>query len=205
MVIVGANGLASKPTAARRQSGHVDIGRYGCSPSTLEQRPLRHRQRSRIAVIEYRAHDEYLGDRPISLFYAESPAGPWQVISRGIRNQGRFVWPSNPNLPPTIYLKMETVDLAGNVTTSTLDIPIQVEGIAPRGRIQGFRPLNRPVTDSSPGFKIPKSQSPTLRRFSPLILTKSVFPPRLYPFAIAYLTKEVSSACNLRNRTPVGG
>ncbi len=144
MVIVGANGLASNRPRPGDKADTWILVDTAVPQARLSSALYGTGKEAGSLVIEYRAHDEYLGDRPISLFYAESPAGPWQVISRGIRNQGRFVWPSNPNLPPTIYLKMETVDLAGNVTTSTLDIPIQVEGIAPRGRIQGFRPLNRP-------------------------------------------------------------
>ncbi|XZE33553.1 hypothetical protein SH501x_004341 [Pirellulaceae bacterium SH501] len=144
MVIVGANGLASNRPRPGDKADTWILVDTAVPQSRLSSALYGTGKEAGSLVIEYRAQDEYLGDRPISLFYAESPAGPWQVISRGIRNQGRFVWPSNPNLPPTIYLKMETTDLAGNVATSTLDIPIQVEGIAPRGRIQGFRPLNRP-------------------------------------------------------------
>ncbi|XZE45848.1 hypothetical protein SH467x_001106 [Pirellulaceae bacterium SH467] len=144
MVIVGANGLASnRPRPGDKADTWILVDTVP-PQSRLASALYGTGKEVGSLVIEYRAQDEYLGERPISLFYAESPTGPWQVISRGIRNQGRFVWPSNPNLPPTIYLKMETVDLAGNITSSTLDIPIQVEGIAPRGRIQGFRPLARP-------------------------------------------------------------
>jgi hypothetical protein len=38
---------------------------------------------------------------------------------------------------------MEAIDAAGNIATSVLDLPVNVEGIAPRGRIQGFRPIQR--------------------------------------------------------------
>lgn len=144
MVIVGANGLASNRPRPGDKADTWILVDTAPPQSRLSSALYGTGKEVGSLIIEYRAKDEYLGERPISLFYSESPAGPWQVISRGIRNQGRFVWPSNPNLPPTIYLKMETVDLAGNVTSSTLDIPIQVEGIAPRGRIQGFRPLSRP-------------------------------------------------------------
>jgi hypothetical protein len=144
MVIVGANGLASnRPRPGDKADTWIQVDTVP-PQARLSSALYGTGKEAGSLVIEYRAQDEYLGERPISLFYAESPTGPWQVISRGIRNQGRFVWPSNPNLPPTIYLKMEVLDLAGNGTTSTLDLPIQVEGIAPRGRIQGFRPLSRP-------------------------------------------------------------
>jgi hypothetical protein len=144
MVIVGANGLVSnRPRPGDKADTWIRVDTIA-PQARLSSALYGTGKEAGSLVIEYRVQDEFLGERPISLLYAESPAGPWQVISRGIRNQGRFVWPSNPNLPPTIYLKMETMDLAGNITTSTLDIPVQVEGIAPRGKIRGFRPLNRP-------------------------------------------------------------
>jgi hypothetical protein len=143
MVIIGSNGLASnRPRNGDNADAwiHVDTDTpYAKLTSAL------YGTGSEVGslIIEYQAKDEYFGDRPISLFFGETPEGPWQVISRSIRNQGRFAWPADPNLPPTIYLKMEAIDAAGNIATSVLDLPVNVEGIAPRGRIQGFRPIQR--------------------------------------------------------------
>jgi hypothetical protein len=143
MVIIGSNGLASnRPRNGDNADAwiHVDTDTpYAELTSAL------YGTGSEVGslIIAYHAKDEYFGDRPISLFFGETPEGPWQVISRSIRNQGRFAWPADPNLPPTIYLKMEAIDAAGNIATSILDLPVNVEGIAPRGRIQGFRPIQR--------------------------------------------------------------
>ena len=144
MVIVGSNGLASnRPRNGDNADAwiHVDTNTpYVKLTSALYGTG----GEAGSLIIEYQAKDEYFGDRPISLFFGETPEGPWQVISRHVRNQGRFAWPADPNLPPTIYLKMEAMDAAGNIATSVLDLPVNVEGIAPRGRIQGFRPIQRP-------------------------------------------------------------
>jgi hypothetical protein len=144
MVIIGSNGLASnRPRNGDNADAwiHVDTNTpYVKLTSALYGTG----GEAGSLIIEYQAKDEYFGDRPISLFFGETPEGPWQVISRHVRNQGRFAWPADPNLPPTIYLKMEAMDSAGNIATSVLDLPVNVEGIAPRGRIQGFRPIQRP-------------------------------------------------------------
>ncbi|MEQ1824631.1 MAG: hypothetical protein ABL921_01750 [Pirellula sp.] len=140
MVIVGANGLASnRPRNGDNADAwiHVDT-----------QRP-----RARIAsalygkgkeagsmVIEYNASDDYFPDRPITLSYSESPEGPWKTIATSIRNNGRYVWPADPSLPQSLFLRLEAMDAAGNVGVHRLDTPIDVQGLAPRGRIQGFRP-----------------------------------------------------------------
>jgi len=92
-------------------------------------------------VIEYSANDDYFPDRPITLSYSQTPTGPWTTIASGVRNNGRFLWPADPSLPNAIYLRIEAHDAAGNVGVDQLDLPIEVVGLAPRGRIQGFRPL----------------------------------------------------------------
>ncbi len=141
MVIVGANGLASnRPRSGDDADAWIQVDTV--QPQARITSALYGKgQEAGALVIEYTVTDPFLPERPISLFFSETPHGPWEAISRGVRNQGRFVWPSTPSLPPKIYLKIDATDLAGNIGSSVLDLPIDVEGIAPRGRIQGFRPL----------------------------------------------------------------
>ena len=141
MVIVGANGLASnRPRNGDNADAwiHVDIQ----EPQVKIASALYGKgKESGSLVIEYRASDGYFSERPITLMYSQTPTGPWTTIATGVRNNGRYVWPADPSLPSSIYLKIETHDLAGNVGVNQLDLPIDVEGLAPRGRIQGFRPI----------------------------------------------------------------
>ena len=141
MVIVGANGLASnRPRNGDNADAwiHVDIQ----EPQVKIASALYGKgKESGSLIIEYRASDDYLSERPITLMYSQTPTGPWTTIATGVRNNGRYGWPADPNLPSSIYLKIETHDLAGNVGVNQLDLPIDVEGLAPRGRIQGFRPI----------------------------------------------------------------
>ncbi len=95
-------------------------------------------------IIEYQCSDEWLGNRPIQLSFAEYPQGPWSTIAAGLPNQGRYAWRADPNLPRKIYLRIDTVDLAGNIGTHVTDIPIDMQGLAPRGRFQGVRPIEIP-------------------------------------------------------------
>ncbi len=141
MVIVGTNGLASnRPRNGDNADAwiHVDIQKpQGRIVSALYGKG----NESGSLVIEYLVNDDYFPDRPITLSYSQTPNGPWSVIASGIRNNGRYVWPADPSLPISIYLKMEAHDAAGNVGVHQLDLPIDVVGLAPRGRIQGFRPI----------------------------------------------------------------
>ncbi len=92
-------------------------------------------------VIEYTCNDDQLIDRPISISFSDRRDGPWTTVASGLKNTGRYLWPAEPNLPKRIYLRIEAVDKAANIGVHRLDVPVDVEGLAPRGRIKGFRPI----------------------------------------------------------------
>jgi hypothetical protein len=97
-----------------------------------------------MLVIDYACSDDNLHDRPITLSYSEIQSGPWLTVANGLKNTGIYLWKADSNLPESIFLRLEAVDKAGNVATHTLDLPINVQGLSPRGRIQGFRPITNP-------------------------------------------------------------
>ena len=141
MIIVGANGLASN----RPRNGDnadswilVDVNK---PQAKLISALYGKGQEAGKMIIEYKAMDDHFSDRPITLSYSETPDGPWKTIATGLRNNERYLWPADPSLPTTLYLRLEAHDSAGNVGVHVLDHPINVEGLAPRGRIQGFRPI----------------------------------------------------------------
>jgi hypothetical protein len=141
MIIVGANGLASnRPLHGDNADAwiHVDLER----PSVKLTSALYGKgKESGSMIIEYSALDDHFPERPITLSYSESPNGPWKIIASGVRNNGRYVWPADPTLPASLYLRIEAHDAAGNMGVHRLDTPIDVQGLAPRGKIQGFRPI----------------------------------------------------------------
>jgi len=140
MVIVGSNGLASRrplPGDAADAWIHVDtlMPRVRILSALAGKGP-----EAGSLIIEYQAIDEHFIDRPIGLCYSESPQGPWIPITQGAKNQGRFVWAGDTHLPEKVYLKLQGTDAAGNVGEHVLDLPVDVQSAAPRGKIQGFRP-----------------------------------------------------------------
>ncbi len=97
-----------------------------------------------MLVIDYNCIDDNLHDRPITLSYSETLDGPWMTIASALKNTGIYLWKADSDLPETIFLRLEAVDKAGNVCIDVLDLPINVHGLSPRGRIQGFRPIANP-------------------------------------------------------------
>lgn len=90
-------------------------------------------------VIQYECSDENLITRPVAISFSDSLDGPWTTIAAGLRNDGLYVWPADPKLPPAIYLRVDATDQAGNNASYLLDQPIATGGLAPRARILGFR------------------------------------------------------------------
>ena len=74
--------------------------------------------------IRWEATDLHLDDRPITLKFAENADGPWTVIASALPNSGEYVWPADPQLPASVYLRLEARDEAGNVTADSLKEPV---------------------------------------------------------------------------------
>jgi hypothetical protein len=77
-------------------------------------------------VIRWTAKDRNLGPRPITLLYAERMEGPWTPIAANLENNGRYDWNMPGCVPPSVFVRVQAVDLMGNTgmaQTTTLHIP----------------------------------------------------------------------------------
>ena len=142
MVIIGQNGLVSnRPNDGDSADMWINVDTK--TPSVKITRALYGEgPDAGMLVIDYSCDDENLHERPISLAYSERPTGPWSTIVTGLRNTGIYLWKADPNLPQQVYLRIQAVDRAGNVQEHRLELPINLRGLIPRGRIQGFRPID---------------------------------------------------------------
>ena len=145
MVIVGANGVVSN-RPREGDSADVWINVDTVSPAVKITRAVYGEgPEDGLLVIDYNCDDGHLVERPITLSFSERVDGPWTPIATGLANTGIYLWKASPSLPERIFLKLECVDKAGNIGAHRLDLPIDVRGLAPRGIIQGFRPIEMPA------------------------------------------------------------
>jgi hypothetical protein len=141
MVVIGTNGLANnRPIAGDDADAWIQVDTQ-LPTARIQSAKYGQGAEAGNLIVEYTASDEHFAERPIAFSYSQSPDGPWTTIATEQPNNGRFAWPGNPNLPRRVYLRIEAYDQAGNVYIDRLEMPIDLEGLAPRGRIQGFRPL----------------------------------------------------------------
>ncbi|MEX2187712.1 MAG: hypothetical protein WD875_12990 [Pirellulales bacterium] len=90
----------------------------------------------RELVIRYEAADARLSARPVALFFADKPAGPWQTIGVSLPNTGNHVWPLDRRLGDRVYLRLEVRDEGGNVGAFETANAIVLDESEPVGRIR---------------------------------------------------------------------
>ncbi len=138
-VVVGRNGLVS-PSPLDGDLPDIVVVVDTTKPQ-VRLTSVRYGEEDRTGslVIRYECRDEHLAERPITLSFSDRPEGPWTTIAAGLRNEGEYLWPADPELPRKIYLRIDAADRADNVGRYILDRPIDAQGLAPRAKIRAFR------------------------------------------------------------------
>jgi hypothetical protein len=105
----------------------------------LEVSPTRSNNKHAL-VIQWKATDANFGRQPISLSYAEREAGPWQTIATNVFNNGHFTWELPNNMPGQFHVKVEAIDLAGNVGHAQTTTPVVLDNSMPNVQILAIEP-----------------------------------------------------------------
>jgi len=142
VVVVGGNGLVGR----RPRGGDLPDVWVGVdtTPPTARLTGAVYGEGPHIGklFIRWEADDLNLGERPVTLQFAENAEGPWTVIASGLPNNGEYGWPADPRLPDRVYLRLELRDAAGNTAVDSLKEPVELEGLAPKARIRSILPLH---------------------------------------------------------------
>jgi hypothetical protein len=108
----------------------------------------------REMLIAFEAADARLSSRPVSLYYAEKPTGPWQTIGVGLPNSGTHAWPLDSRLADRVYLRLEVHDEGGNLGAFESANAIILDESAPVGRIRSVEtPRGASVQDRWPRYR----------------------------------------------------
>jgi len=104
-------------------------------------------------TIRYNVKDNHLTDRPITISYASGPDGQtWTQLATGLPNDGQYIW----SIPSDVafhqcFIKVEAVDLAGNVGSAQTPKAVIVDLSIPKARVIHFEPAPSPGPGSGPG------------------------------------------------------
>jgi hypothetical protein len=91
-------------------------------------------------TIIWNARDKNLGQTPIRLSYAEQQGGPWNAVADKLSNNGRYVWKMPDQLPYQFYVRVEAVDLAGNIGEAITLERVKVDLSMPKAQIRDIGP-----------------------------------------------------------------
>jgi hypothetical protein len=107
------------------------------TPPALELLPVQQGQGSSLnqVMIRWRSSDAHPSDKPISLYYAPTADGPWELISGWRQDTGSFAWNVGPGAPTQFYVRVLARDAAGNATKAETPQPIVVDLTRPSARI----------------------------------------------------------------------
>ncbi|HZZ81310.1 MAG TPA: hypothetical protein VFE62_22595 [Gemmataceae bacterium] len=94
-------------------------------------------------TIQWNARDKNLGPNPIRISYAEQREGPWTTIAEKLSNSGRHVWKMPEQLPFQFFLRVEAVDLAGNVGEAMTQERVKVDLSMPKAQPLNIEPGGR--------------------------------------------------------------
>lgn len=107
------------------------------TPPTLELMPIHQGQGAELnqISIRWRSQDAHPSDKPISLYYAPTPAGPWEPISGWRQDTGSYLWTVGPGAQSQFYIRIMARDAAGNVSKAETQTPVVVDLSRPTARI----------------------------------------------------------------------
>jgi hypothetical protein len=87
-------------------------------------------------IITWTARDKNLARFPIAISYTKQAGGPWTPITtEKMGNTGRYVWSMPEDVPYQFLVKVEAVDLAGNVGEAITPGMVKVDLSQPKVKI----------------------------------------------------------------------
>ena len=87
--------------------------------------------------LHWSANDKNLGSDPINLYYSTRREGPWQPVARGLKNDGLYHWTYPHDMGPQFFVRLEAVDMAGNLTRCESPNAIVLDMTEPRASVVG--------------------------------------------------------------------
>jgi hypothetical protein len=135
IVVTNGNGFGGK-APARGDAPHCTIEVDTTSPF-VQLRSTDVLPSSGHVEIRWNATDKNLGSEPVSLFYRTRPDGPWQVIAKGVKNDGVHRWNFPRDAGGQFFFKIEVTDQAGNMAQHVSPQPVSIDMTEPRATVVG--------------------------------------------------------------------
>jgi hypothetical protein len=141
LAITNGAGFGGTPPA------HGDAPQYwvevDLTPPYVQMRTPEIVHQANAIDIHWNASDPNLGNEPVSLFYRVRPDAPWQMIARGLKNEGKHRWTFPRDAGTQFFFKVEVADMAGNIGRAETQAPLMLDMTEPRASVIGVTGMNK--------------------------------------------------------------
>jgi hypothetical protein len=135
LAVTNGNGFGGTPP--QRGDAPTVLIDVDASAPFVQLRPIESIVTNGMLDIRWLATDKNFGPEPVSLYYRTRAEGAWQVIARAVKNDGVYQWALPRDIASQFYVKVEAVDLAGNVARAETPHPIILDTSEPRATVLG--------------------------------------------------------------------
>jgi len=136
LVITNGNGFGgSPPTRGEQPSAWIEVDTTAPFVTLRDVDPVTD---GGSLTIRWSAKDKNLISEPVSLYFRTRPEGPWQVVARGLKNDGSHRWTFPHNMGSQFFFKIEVADQAGNIGRAETTNPVVLDMTEPRAVVMGI-------------------------------------------------------------------
>ncbi len=104
-------------------------------------------------ILHWRAEDDNLESRPISLYYSSRQNGPWSAVATNLQNTGQYAWRIERHVPERFYLRLEVRDAAGNMAAFRTREPVEFAVSAPSARLNSAESIVPSTTGGGVSYR----------------------------------------------------
>ena len=140
LAITNGNGFGGTPP--QRGDAPVCTIEVDTSAPFVQLRPIEPVVVGGSLDIRWQTTDKNLGPEPVSLYYRGRSDGPWQVIARGLKNDGVHRWAFPRDAGAQFFVKIEVTDQAGNSARVETPNPVVLDMTEPRATVLGVTGMN---------------------------------------------------------------
>jgi hypothetical protein len=133
LVGINGNGFGKPPAAGALPTTNVEVDTIRPKIQSWKVSPI---EQGKLEI-QWRVLDKNLGNDPVSLYYAHERNGTWKPLCKKLKGEGVFQGAVPADATDQISIRVEAIDLAGNVSTCESQEPLIVDRMEPEINVVG--------------------------------------------------------------------
>jgi hypothetical protein len=149
VIVTNGNGFGGRPPMPGEQPQMwIEVDTL---PPTVQLKEMQPSTNGGTIDLRWTANDKNLAPEPINLFFATRREGPWQPVARGLKNEGMYRWTFPRDMGPQFFVRLEAMDMAGNVARCEPPNAIVLDMTEPKASVLGVTGLQNMINQTGGG------------------------------------------------------